>query len=120
MKPNPTRRPLAGISPGDASATPVTEPGADNASRPTSHLEAAGLTGSRLSPLLEEDPPPPPARRRAYRVEASFAVFGFEVEGGYVTGLVVPIFWYARGWTEAKALRYCVDRGWRIAEVIPA
>ncbi len=71
-----------------------------------------------LAPLLEEDPPPTPAERRAYRVEAATAVFGFEVESGYVVN-APPVFRYAVGWTEKRALRYCVDRGWRVAEVEP-
>lgn len=78
-----------------------------------------------LAPLLEEDPPPPPAERRAYRVETPFVAFGLVVESSYVTsitrerGPAASLPTHLVGQVESRMLRYCVDRGWRVAKVEP-
>lgn len=78
-----------------------------------------------LAPLLEEDPPPPPAECRAYRVEAPLVTFGLVVESSYVTsitrerGLTASLPTHLVGQVESRVLRYCIDRGWRVAEVEP-
>ena len=54
---------------------------------------------------------------RSFRVEAPFAVFGFETKAGVVV-CVAPIAGYMKGWTEARALAYCGKRGWRCEEEV--